>query len=414
MLNIRRSSLHPLAVAASLLLLGFGPSCDPDPDDSRLQPSDLLDSDIDYRLVTPIGFPGNINTADFNHDGSADIAVINFLNDTFSVALNNGDGTFAPAVRYELGGQQPSYISTADFNGDGYLDVALCNALTSDVSVLLNLGDGTFTSAVEYPLSSGLLGLGLVPFSVEADDFNGDGYPDIVASNSVSNNISVLLNKGNGTFHTAKLYPLLTLKSLGGIPFATALGDFNEDGHVDVVTGGAYGATFLKGKGDGKFTAYAEYTTGLAMACAHTADFNFDGHLDVATNHWGSNYTILLGDGTGAFTKSDWGFSGGIMGECFGIGDLNGDGNHDLSIVNTLGGLGNGNVAIMLGNGDGTFQPGAPAAYPVGHAPWASSIVDFNHDGKPDVAVCNGLETTVSVFLGNGDGTLQQGIMYPM
>jgi hypothetical protein len=401
--NVRRCCIHPLAAWVALLSLGVGSGCDPDPHQ---------DLEITLRVETPIGFPGNINTADLNHDGSPDLAVVNFLDDNFSVALNNGDGTFAAPVRYELGGQQPSYIATADFNGDGHVDVALSNAVTSDASVLLGNGDGTFQPAHEYSLSRSLLQLGLVPFSLETGDFNHDGKADIVASNSGTNNISVLLGNGDGTFQQARLYPLLTLKTVGGIPFALTVGDFDEDGNPDLLTGGAYGATVLKGKSDGKFAAHEDYGTGFAMSCAHTADFDFDGHLDVATNHWGSNFAILLGDGHGAFSLGDWGLSGGVMGECFGVGDLNGDGKHDLALVNTLGGIGNGNVAIRLGNGDGTF--GAPAAYPVGHAPWAASIVDLNGDGKADVAVCNGLETTVSVFLGNGDGSLQPSAAYPM
>jgi hypothetical protein len=402
MVNVHRSCLHPLAAAVSLFSLSLGSGCDPDPGDQVITP----------RVETPIGFPGNINTSDLNHDGAPDLSVVNFLDDNFSVSLNNGDGTFAPPVRYELGGQQPSYIATADFNGDGHVDVSLCNAVSSDVSVLLGNGDGTFQPSREYTLSSSLLGLGLAPFSLETGDFNQDGKADIVASNSVTNNISVLLGKGDGTFQPTKTYPLLTLNTVGGIPFATAVGDFDEDGKLDLVTGGSYGATFVKGKSNGKFAAYEDYGTGFAMSCVHTADFDFDGHLDVAANHWGSNFAILLGDGDGAFSLSQWGSSGGVMGECFGVGDLNGDGKHDLALVNTLGGIINGNVAVLLGNGDGTF--GAPVGYPVGHVPWASSIVDLNGDGNLDVAVCNGLETTVSILFGNGDGTLQPGIMYPM
>jgi hypothetical protein len=94
------------------------------------------------------------------------------------------------------------------------------------------------------------------------------------------------------------------------------------------------------------------------------------------------------------------------------VGDLNGDGTLDLALVNTLSAEGNSNVVVRLGHGDGTF--GSGVSYLVGTASWAASIADFNGDGKGDVAVANGVNTSVSILFGNGDGTLQSKVGYPM
>jgi len=400
--------LYRFSPVLSLFALSIGAECSPEGSDGQ---------NVAHResnIKTPIGYPGNINTPDFNHDGAPDIAVINFLNDTFAVRINNGNGTFGPVTRYPVG-QQPSFIARADFNGDGHLDVASCNAISNDVSVLLGNGDGTFKPARHFPLadaSQGLFGLAVAPFSIVAGDFNHDGKADLAAANSVTNNISTLLGNGNGTFKPARTFSLLSVGTLGGIPFATDLADFNEDGHFDLVTGGATTAVVLRGNGNGGFVPYAAYNTGIAMSCLQVADFDKDGHIDIAADHWSANYATLMGKGNGYFTVKERKPSGGLIGQCFSVGDLNGDSKQDMAIVNTLSSYGTGNVAIFLGNGDGTF--GDPVGYPVGQTPWASSIVDLDKDGKADVAVANGLDTTVSVLFGNGDGTLQPEIRYPM
>lgn len=142
-------------------------------------------------------------------------------------------------------------------------------------------------------------------------------------------------------------------------------------------------------------------------------DLNGDGKVDIAATATVTNsYTILLGSGDGSFTIKETRPAGGIGPQCFSIGDLNGDQKLDLAIVSTASASGSGAIAVLLGTGDGTFRQ--PVPYPVGILPWASAMVDFNHDGNLDVAACNALNSSVSVLLGNGDGTLQPQIMVPM
>jgi hypothetical protein len=366
-------------------------------------------------VLTPVaGAPGNMNAPDLNGDGRPDIAVPDFGTDYLSVRINRGDGTFGPLRRYKVG-VKPSFVTRGDFNRDGKLDLATSNAVSGDVSVLLGNGDGTLQPARAYSVSApGSFSLG--SFSLEAADVNGDGVLDIVTSNSISNDLSVLPGRGDGTFAPARTFPIAGPASVGIIPFALSVGDFNGDHRLDAVVGGVSSVTFMLGDGHGSFRAVSSNPVGLDIACTKIGDLNEDGRPDVAATGTGTlNTLVLLGRGDGTFAAGENLFSLGIGPQCFSMADFNGDGHLDMSVVNSSSQHLRGVVGILLGDGHGHFSGDVvKTTYPTEFAPWATDAADFDGDGHVDLAVANTFPPSVSILRGRGDGTFAPQVVYGM
>ena len=369
--------------------------------------------------LTPLaGVPGNMNAPDLNGDGRADIAVPTFGTDFLSVRINRGDGTFGPLTRYKVG-VKPSFIARGDFNRDGKVDLATSNAATADVSVLLGNGDGTLQPARSYSISgpnAGILGHSNGSFSLEAADVDGDGIPDIVTSNSFTNDLSVLRGRGDGTFAPAKTFPIAGPNSLGLIPFALSVADVDGDGDMDAITGGVTSVTIMLNDGHGNFRATSSNFVGLDVACTKVGDLNEDGRPDLAATGTATlNTLVLLGRGDGSFAAGQNLTSSGLGTQCFSMADFNHDGHLDLSVVNSASLSLNGVVAIFMGDGTGHFtNDPVRSVYPVNYAPWATDTADFNGDGKLDLAVANSVPASVSILSGHGDGTFAPQVSYGM
>jgi len=121
--------------------------------------------------------PDAVTVGDFNGDGPLDLVTASgtyLTNNTVSVLLGNGDGTFQPNVDY-ITGTAPSFAALGDFNGDGRVDMAVVNATSNTVSILLGNGDGAFQPRIDFPAPIGANG-------IAAGDFNGDGRLDLVVA----------------------------------------------------------------------------------------------------------------------------------------------------------------------------------------------------------------------------------------
>ncbi len=387
-------------------------------------------------LVGPNGGPPVL--ADFNNDGRLDLASPNYGTNDVSVLLGNGDGKFQPEVRYPVGPGPGSYwgFIAGDFNGDGRTDLITGN--DNDNSLLLGNGDGTFEAARPFAAGTSalvagdfnrdgrldlvattasglqsplvLLGLGdgsfqtpplavtvtaTGPGSVVSGDFNGDGIPDLATANGDSNDLSVLLGRGDGTFSGQLRIPVA-----GAGAIVTA--DFNGDGIPDLATSGSDLSVIL-GQGDGTFQPEMQFPIGGGALVA--GDFNGDGHIDLATLAFGSDQvSVLMGNGDGTFQVPVL-YPVGTAPYTLVTGDFNGDGRLDLATGSFR------SVSVLLGNGDGTFQdqqPFAVAAFPFGMV-----AGDFNRDRRLDLATSSQEFTNdVSVMLGNGDGTFQTEVQY--
>ena len=200
---------------------------------------------------------------------------------------------------------------------------------------------------------------------------------------------------------------------LASPPYSVAVGDLNNDGELDVAVvhfSSASTVSVLLGNGDGTFQDAVDYSTGPSPNCVRIGDLNNDGKLDLVTTS-GSSATVwvLMGNGDGTFqTKVDYATNPAPVSVA--IGDLNGDGNADLAVGNLTVVSGLGTVTIMLGNGDGTFPSGTP--YATGNGNKSVAIKDLNADGKPDIVSANYLNGTASVLIGNGNGTFQPKVDY--
>jgi hypothetical protein len=335
--------------------------------------------------LTPCG----ITTADFNGDGSIDLAVTNSYTGTVTVSLGAGDGTFLPGQQFDAGPGAGAVVA-GDFNGDGVPDLAVCNVFAGTVSVLTGNGDGTFQPPVQF----GTGGIG--PVALVAGDFTGQGNLDLAVVNRDSNSLGVLMNDGEGQFTLAGAY------AVGAGPAGVVTGDFNGDGCLDlaVANSGSDSVSVLLGNGDGTFQAAASCPVGGRPVALAAGDFNGDGLLDLAVANCGSGtVSILLGNGGGSFTVT----LQIAVGDCpvaLAAGDFNNDGITDLAVLNA----GSGDVSILLGDGLGGFTRQAPMTAGDHVAGLAVDAVDGT--GQLDVLAAN-RSGDVLALCGTGDGTFQ-------
>ncbi len=315
-----------------------------------------------------------------------------------------GTGEFQTARSYALaGGSYTTGVTTGDFNGDGVLDVATAGTLLNTVGILLGRGDGSLSSSTSYPTGSG----GTEPRAIDTGDFNRDGILDLVTANSLSNSISVLTGRGDGSFSSAQSYPNGTMT-----PYDVqdvSIGDFNGDGILDLATAEATSNTvgILIGRGDGTFNPRKSFASQGDAGALTTGDFNNDGILDIATHNKTTNSVDILrgvGDGTLQYATS---FSAGASGNASSIStaDFNGDGFLDLVTANSDGD----SATVMLGDGNLNFNA---LSYATGTQPLGISTGDFNGDGIIDFATADGDSDTISILVGRGDGTFNSATSY--
>jgi hypothetical protein len=292
-------------------------------------------------------------------------------------------------------------VAVGDFNGDGKPDIAVTSNYANTVSIFLGKGNGAFHAPLSYPVGTG-------PAALVVGDFNHDGKPDLAVSstNDDSGALSILLGNGDGSFQAAINYPL------GRAPGSIAIGDFNNDDNPDlaIVDTSALDVVYiLFGTGDGAFRLEGTYPVGYYPSCVVAADFNGDGNLDLAVSaggddHTGQGVSILLGKGDGAFQRPVR-IAAGNAPWYLAVADFNGDGKLDLAVADydSPAGPGPDNaISLLLGNGDGTFQPPTMISV-IGSYPDFLVAVDFNNDGNTDLLVNTG--DGVTLLLGNGNGT---------
>jgi FG-GAP-like repeat len=383
---------------------------------------------------------------DVNGDGKLDLAIVDNCvpptgtcgGEFVDVFLGNGDGTFKMAKSSVLSSTDVTFIGLADLNGDSKLDAVTVDPDAAFATVMLGTGDGTLQILNGYETD------GASPLFGALGDLNGDGKTDVAVANACQVNfqnscagaVVALLGNGNGTLQAPPDYPVMGNSNIETV----AVADFNGDGRPDLaelvinLNGPSFpsaSVSMLLGNADGTFVAGA--STAVASTFVNefntplvAGDFNRDGKADLATTACLDQacttvgLAVLLGVGDGTFSRSL--LPPPLVAVALSAGDFNGDGKLDMaSVTNTCTGpndliCNNGLVNIWLGNGDGTFQ--IPVNYPFVGAETMSLVAgDLNLDGKLDLIVANSNcgefdcpMGSVSVLLGNGDGTFQTAV----
>ncbi|MCY3021279.1 MAG: VCBS repeat-containing protein, partial [Planctomycetota bacterium] len=366
-----------------------------------------------------------------------DIVVANAGGNSVSVLLGDGAGGFLPPAAPIPLGYTPASVAIADVSGDGIPDIVTANGST--VSVLLGAGDGTFGAPTKTDVAGDAS-------AVAAANLTGDLKADVVVNDRSGNTVTVLVSNGDGTFGAN---PQSFDTDYG--PNSVAIADVDGDGIPDIVTANGdfmvsadasrtgpfsngNSVSVLAGNGGGTFKTKQDFATGVGPVSLAVADMNGDGRLDIVTANDGFGFlidflrrpgpdgmsgtvSVLLNGTAELLPRKD--FDGGGPAYSIAAADLDGDGITDLVVTNKY----DDRVAVLLGNGDGTFQD--PPLFSStkydgsGYGPEAVAATDnngdtfdFNGDGIPDIVTENyswwNGGASLTILLGNGDGTFGQ------
>jgi FG-GAP-like repeat/HYDIN/CFA65/VesB-like, Ig-like domain len=348
-------------------------------------------------VVSSTKLTATITAADLAHVGTALITVTNPAPGGgasnvvyFPVHQKTSPGGFARKDTTLSNSVTPYGTFVADFNNDGKLGVIVSylTGASPTMAVFLGNGDGTFQTPVTTTQSDG-------SWPVAIGDFNGDGKLDVMTEGNFGT-VWFYFGNGDGTFTEQSTF-------YGPSPATYSVGDINGDGKLDLIVSwgeeGAYGTDVWFGNGDGTFNDVQQLGVGAGLTAL--SDYNRDGKLDVAVPAFG-DLEVAMGRSGGVFNTPVPYSIGGY--EMFGLwaGDLNNDGKPDL--VSDAG-------FVFMNNGNGTFTNPSSQSFPGIND---VQLIDANGDGKVDIlgiaASTQGMNG-VGIFPGNGDGTFQSPIV---
>lgn len=364
--------------------------------------------------------PLGITLQDFNGDGKPEMISGDYNNTAISIFVNgttpgSSGPVFSAAQNFSTGTGKPAHVATGDFNLDGKYDIASVNAEPGGgyIAIFLNAtspGSSTlsFSSHTDFTMANG-------PRYVQVGDINGDGKPDLVASNGLDNMVSIFLNTTTPGASTPT-FSTRTDFATGNEPQTICLADFNGDGKTDFATSNGISnnvsvsfSTTIPGASTPTFSGPTNFAgMGITWALA-SADFNGDGKPDIAvTTISVDSVAVMLNSTTpGASTPTFYPhrrFSTGTVAYRVASADVNGDGKPDLVTANRN----SNDVSVLLNTTTpGTTIPGflEKSTFSNGFTsnPTDVFIKDLNLDGKPDFAAANWATDNVSVFINRAD-----------
>ncbi len=334
---------------------------------------------------------------------------------SFTLAIIGTGFIASSVVNWNGRPQTTTYISGTQITAT-ISDADTATASTASITVSSPSPGGGTSNVVLFPVTTATPSVNTSPavlpisrpYGIAVGDMNRDGIPDLLVAQFSANTVEIYYGTSTGTFSTT---PDVAIP-VGANPRSIVVADFNGDGIPDfaVACRGDNQVQIYLGQSDGTFLAAAPLNTAVGPENLVAGDFNGDGVLDLAVVHLSTDVVdVFLGNGDGTFqTAVSYPLATSSESRFLTTGDFNGDGHLDLAVSNS--GPGVNTVSVLLGNGDGTFQPRVD--YTTGASPYGVIAADFNGDGILDLAVANSASSSVSILLGNGDGTFQPKVDY--
>ena len=327
--------------------------------------------------------PRAIAIADFNGDGFGDLAVTGTDaqgDNVVAIYFGNGNGTFSNTpVRYGIASSGIA-IATADLANNGLQDIIVTTGRR--IAVLMNNGNGTFATPVYYNVGGNNITQD-IPSSIAIGDFNNDGLADIAVPLEQTGTIGILLNNpaDPGTFGPPTVY------IVPGNPLSITTGDFNNDGKTDlaVISSGfnVRSVNILLGNGDGTFGPAITYPGANFADAVGAADFTGDGNEDLIVGSFDGPLQYWAGNGDGTFA-APINIPGALYVEDVQVADLNGDGLPDI-VVPSAG------IKVYLNrNVSGSTTTGGPTTQTIGEGAAAKSFTFFAIDGTQTTITMQG------------------------
>lgn len=303
-------------------------------------------------------------------------------------------GFFQYQQRYTTG-DEPTAVTVADLNNDGILDLATANYSSDNVSVLLGNGNGTFQLFGTHPVGNG-------PFSITAADIDENNTLDLIVGNTYyDSTISIL--KGSGDGHFQPQVKIGTYSSVTDVQAAY----LNDDIYIDLITSGGPKISVFLGENGDTFSSRQDFGN-YSFGRFAIGDLNEDSELDLAvtSGQWNNaNISLLFGDGSGNFPTQEV-LSMGQSNSDIAIADFDRNGVLDIASANNQGY----NVSVRLGQGNGAFYDVQNSA--AGRENGSMAVGDINGDGRLDLTLVDNYNDKVLVLLGLGNGTFQSSLHY--
>ncbi|WP_439507045.1 beta strand repeat-containing protein, partial [Sediminibacterium sp.] len=361
--------------------------------------------------------PRSFAVGDLDGDGKPDLVVANLISNIVSVYRSTassgsiGSGSFATKVDFATGDASPVSVAIGDIDGDGKPDLVVANSASNTVSVFRNtstsgsIGSGSFAAKVDFTT-------GDRPQSLAIGDLDGDGKPDLVIANLNSNTVSVFRNTASSGSINTNSFAAKVDFTTGVGSRSVAIGDLDGDGKPDLAvanvssnTVSVFRNTATSGSiNTNSFAAKVDFITGSSPQSVAIGDLDGDGKHDLAVINSSSNtVSIFRNTATsgsieaGSFTaKVD--FTTGSAPHSVTLGDINGDSKLDLTVTN----FGSNTISVFRNTASsGSISTNSFAAkidFTSGTGPVAVAIGDIDGDSKPDLVVANNNSRTLSIF----------------